>query len=243
MTTIDRSQHPPYTYPDYKSSLSRGPDKPQVELGKIYAAHSSGVAIESLASLLNRFTVAELDHDLTRNACQGGEPIGERIVVSGRVLDERGKPVAGALVEIWQANSSGLYAHEVDDHAAPLDPNFQGAGRCITDREGRYRFYTIKPAAYPWKNHPNAWRPQHIHFSVLGDSIASRLITQMYFPGDPLLELDPIFKAVPAAAGTRLISHFDLGITEPDFALGYHFDIVIAGLYATPKDDHEGDSQ
>jgi protocatechuate 3,4-dioxygenase beta subunit len=243
MSDIDRSQHPPYIFPDYKSSRLRGPTKPQVDLGKIYAGHPGSDAIESSASLLGRFTKAALDHDLTRNAQQGGEPIGERIVISGRVLDERGKPVPGALIEIWQANSSGRYAHKVDQHDAPLDPNFLGAGRCITDRDGGYRFYTIKPGAYPWQNHPNAWRPQHIHFSVVGDSIVSRLITQMYFPGDPLLVLDPIFKAVPAAAGIRLISHFDLSVTEPDFALGYRFDIVVAGSNATPQDDHKENTQ
>ena len=138
------------------------------------------------------------------------------------------------MIEIWQANSAGRYVHKADQHDAPVDPNFSGAGRLITDRDGRYRFYSIRPGAYPWGNHANAWRPSHIHFSVMGENIATRLVTQMYFPGDPLLDLDPIFKAVPKQARERLISHLDLSITEPDFALGYHFDIVVRGSRATP---------
>ncbi len=242
MSGIDSSQHPPFIFPAYQSSVLRGPTRPLFDLGAFHAAQS-GAALEARASLAGRFRLGELDHDMTRNARQGGEPLGERIVVSGRVLDERGNSVSGALIEIWQANSSGRYAHKADDHDAPIDPNFLGAGRCITGPEGRYRFYTIKPGAYPWKNHHNAWRPQHIHFSVIGSSIVCRLATQMYFPGDPLLDLDPIFKAVPAPARDRLIAHFDLGVTQPDFALGYHFDIVVAGSSATPQDDHRGGDQ
>ena len=141
-----------------------------------------------------------LDHDLTRNAARNGEPLGERIIVTGRVLDEGGRPVRNTLVEIWQANAAGRYVHKADQHDAPLDPNFLGAGRCITDNEGRYRFLTIKPGAYPWGNHPNAWRPNHIHFSLFGDYFGSRLVTQMYFPGDPLLGVRSDF---PGHAGTR----------------------------------------
>lgn len=233
-----QSAHPGYTCSDYKSSVLRGPAREPVDLGELDAKQSSGAGLESLASLAGRFKAGELDQDLTRNARQGGEPLGERIVVSGRVLDERGNPVRGALIEIWQANAAGRYLHKADDHDAPIDPNFRGAGRCVTDREGRYRFLTIQPGAYPWQNHHNAWRPRHIHFSVIGDSPISRLVTQMYFPGDPLLDLDPIFRSVPAAARGRLIAHFDLGLTQPEFALGYHFDIVVAGSGATPRDDH-----
>lgn len=233
-----QSAHPAYTYPDYKSSALRGPGREPVDLGEPGAKQSSGAGLESRASLAGRFKAGELDHDLTRSARRGGEPLGERIAVSGRVLDERGNPVRGALIEVWQANAAGRYRHKADDHDAPVDPNFHGAGRCVTDGEGRYRFLTIQPGAYPWQNHHNAWRPRHIHFSVIGDSPISRLVTQMYFPGDPLLDLDPIFQAVPAAARGRLIAHFDLGLTQPEFALGYHFDIVVAGSGATPRDDH-----
>jgi protocatechuate 3,4-dioxygenase beta subunit len=238
MQSRDWSQQPPFIYPDYKSSLRRGPTKPLIELQPLYQNHQESIAGELLGSLLNRYQTGELDHDLTRNARDQGEPIGERIVVSGQVLDDRGKPVAGALVEIWQANSCGRYIHKVDQHDAPVDPNFLGAGRVVTDNDGYYRFYTIKPGAYPWGNHPNAWRPQHIHFSVTGSNIATRLVTQMYFPGDPLLDLDPIFESVPKQARPLLVSFFDLSITEPNFALGYRFDIVLRGASATPTDNH-----
>ncbi len=239
MSIIDRSQHPPAIYPDYKSSLLRGPKQSEIELSDLYKGSNNSPALETTGALLNKFSASELDRDLTRNATRGGMPLGERIVVSGKVTDQWGKPVRGALIEIWQANASGRYAHKVDNHDAPLDPNFQGAGHCITDNDGAYRFYTIKPGAYPWQNHPNAWRPQHIHFSVIGNCLGSRLVTQMYFPGDPLLDWDPIFQSVPKPAAPRLISHLDLGITEPDFALGYHFDIALAGSLVTPADDPE----
>jgi protocatechuate 3,4-dioxygenase beta subunit len=171
--------------------------------------------------------------DLT---CQGkGQPLGERIVVSGRVLDEDGRPVSNSLVEIWQANAAGRYLHKVDQHDAPLDPNFTGVGQTFTDEEGRYRFITIRPGAYPWRNHQNAWRPQHIHFSLFGPAFATRLVTQMYFPGDPLLEFDPIFNSVPdEAARKSLISHFDWATTAPEIALGFRFDIILRGRNATP---------
>lgn len=233
-----RSAHPPHVYPEYKSSVLRGPSRPPIDPGEPDAGQPAGAGVETLASLAERFRPGELDHDLTRNARRGGEPLGERIAVSGRVLDERGNPAPGALVEIWQANAAGRYLHKADDHDAPVDPNFLGAGRCVTDREGRYRFCTIQPGAYPWKNHHNAWRPRHIHFSVIGDSLVSRLVTQMYFPGDPLLDFDPIFESVPATARSRLIARFDLGLTQPEFALGYHFDIVVAGSGATLRDNH-----
>jgi protocatechuate 3,4-dioxygenase beta subunit len=180
--------------------------------------------------------VAELDHDLTRQ--HDGEPLGERIIVTGRVLDDDGRPIRRALVEVWSANAAGRYKHEVDQHPAPLDPNFSGAGRCLTDDDGVYRFVTIKPGAYPWGNHPNAWRPAHIHFSVFGRAFAQRLVTQMYFPGDPLFEFDPIFQSVrDPRARELMIAKFELAETKEDWALGYTWDIVLgAGSNATPLD-------
>jgi protocatechuate 3,4-dioxygenase, beta subunit len=167
-----------------------------------------------------------------------GAPIGERIVVSGRVLDTSGRPITRNLVEIWQANSAGRYKHEVDRHPAPLDPNFSGAGRSLTDAEGRYRFITIKPGAYPWRNHPNAWRAAHIHLSLFGPAFATRLVTQMYFPGDPLFFQDPIFHSVrDPRHRERMIAHFDLEETVPEWALAYGFDIVLRGRDATPMED------
>ena len=151
---------------------------------------------ELTAPVYGHEDIGELDNDLTRNARRNGEPLGERIIVTGRVLDDSGRPVRNTLVEVWQANAAGRYIHKVDQHDAPIDPNFLGAGRCLTDGEGRYRFLTVKPGAYPWPNHPNAWRPNHIHFSLFGHHFASRLVTQMYFPGDPLLALDPIYLAL-----------------------------------------------
>jgi protocatechuate 3,4-dioxygenase beta subunit len=173
------------------------------------------------------------DADLTRQ--HPGEPLGERIIVTGRVLDADGKPVRNSLVEVWQANSAGRYVDPADDHPAPLDPNFTGAGRCLTDGEGNYRFVTIKPGAYPWRNHENAWRPAHIHFSVFGHALGSRLVTQMYFPGDPLIPLDPVLASIPDLRGrARLIAAFDLDTTRPEWALGYRWDIVLRGRRATP---------
>ena len=173
------------------------------------------------------------DDDLTRQ--HDGEPLGERIVVHGRVVDERERPIRGALIEVWQANAAGRYRHDVDRHPAPLDPNFSGAGRCLTDDEGRYRFTTIKPGAYPWRNHDNAWRPAHIHFSVFGRAFLQRLVTQMYFPGDPLFPFDPIFNAVrDPRARELLVARFDYAATEPEWALGYEWDIV---LRRTPMED------
>jgi len=173
------------------------------------------------------------DDDLTRQ--HDGEPLGERIVVHGRVVDERDSPIRGALIEVWQANAAGRYRHDVDRHPAPLDPNFSGAGRCLTDDEGRYRFTTIKPGAYPWRNHDNAWRPAHIHFSVFGRAFLQRLVTQMYFPGDPLFPFDPIFNAVrDPRARELLVARFDYAATEPEWALGYEWDIV---LRRTPMED------
>ncbi len=166
------------------------------------------------------------------------EPQGQRIVVAGKVIDEDGRPVRGTLVEIWQANAAGRYLHSRDNHPAPLDPNFTGAGRALTDDDGVYRFLTIRPGAYPWRNHPNAWRPAHIHFSLFGAAWASRLVTQMYFPGDPLIPLDPILQSIPdEEARRRLVSSFELDLTEPEWALGYRFDIVLRGREATPFEE------
>jgi protocatechuate 3,4-dioxygenase beta subunit len=174
--------------------------------------------------------------DLTRG--HAGEPLGERIVVSGRVLDENSRPLANTLVEIWQANAAGRYRHEWDQHLAPLDPNFAGSGQAVTDTEGRYRFVTIRPGKYPWRNHYNAWRPAHIHFSLFGPAFATRLVTQMYFPGDPLIPFDPIFNCTAdEKARNRLISAFDWETTLPERALGYKFDIILRGREATPMEE------
>jgi protocatechuate 3,4-dioxygenase, beta subunit len=192
---------------------------------------------EVTGPLLGEGRVTGGDHDLTVQHL--GEPLGERIVVAGRVLEGGGRPVVGTLVEVWQANAGGRYRHDGDRHPAPLDPNFSGAGRCVTDAEGRFRFVTVKPGAYPWPNHANAWRPAHIHFSLFGRAFAQRLITQMYFPGDPLLAFDPIFGSVPEAARGRLVSRLDLDLTTPQWALGYWWDIVLGGRAATPREDEE----
>jgi protocatechuate 3,4-dioxygenase beta subunit len=222
----DWGAHPPYIHPDYKSTVLRGPTKPLVPIRHTLS--------ERTGPVYGHDSVGPLDADLTRNGRRNGEPLGERIVVTGRVLDEAGRPVRDTLVEVWQANAAGRYVHKVDQHDAPLDPNFLGGGRCVTDGEGRYRFLSVKPGAYPWGNHHNAWRPNHIHFSLLGPSIATRLVTQMYFPGDPLLALDPIYQGTPEAARARLVSDFSIEVTEPGFALGYVFDIVLRGSAATP---------
>jgi len=220
--------HPPYLYPGYRSTALRAPKRPLVILPE---------TLPQLAGpAFGDADVGELDHDLTRQ--HAGEPLGERIIVHGRVLGPDGGPVRKTLVEVWQANAAGRYAHDVDRHPAPLDPNFSGAGRTLTDDDGRYRFVTVKPGAYPWKNHPNAWRPAHIHFSLFGRLFTNRLVTQMYFPGDPLFEQDPIFHSVrdPDARG-RLVSSFDLETTVPEWALAFRFDIVLSGRAGTPFED------
>jgi protocatechuate 3,4-dioxygenase beta subunit len=210
--------HPPLDYPDYRSTALRAPKRPPVILPERFRDLESPV--------YGHEELGDLDNDLTRQ--HEGEPQGERILVTGRVLEEDGRPVRNALVEIWQANAAGRYRHESDQHPAPLDPNFSGGGRALTDDDGRYKFVTVKPGAYPWKNHPNAWRPAHIHFSLFGRAFSSRLVTQMYFPGDPLFEFDPIFQSVgDPRARERLIAQFDLDLTKPDWALGYRFDIVL----------------
>src|SRR5215472_813834 len=217
--------HPPLDSPEYKSSALRHPKQPLVPLPQRLT--------EITGPLFGGERVGEHDADLT--AGHAGEPIGERIIVSGRVVDSDGRPVPDTLLEVWQANAAGRYNHRVDDHDAPLDPNFDGAGRCLTDSQGRFRFVTIKPGAYPWRNHLNAWRPQHIHFSVFGRAFTQRLVTQMYFPGDPLFPYDPIFNAVrDQKARALLVSTFDLETTTPEWALGFRFDIV---LRSTPVEN------
>ena len=239
MAKIDLTQHPPFVYPDYRSSVLRGPNKRLLNLDDMCKKEPRVELSEISGSLANKFSTAKTDNNLLLNSTKNGTPLGERIVVSGQVLDQWGHPQRGALVEIWQANATGRYMHKADEQDAPLDINFSGVGRCITDSDGKYRFYTIKPGAYPWKNHPNAWRPSHIHFSIIGETLADRLVTQMYFSGDPLLEYDPIFSATPAANRHKLVSNFDLSITEADFTIGYSFDIVLAGAKGTPIDSKE----
>jgi protocatechuate 3,4-dioxygenase beta subunit len=218
---------PNHLHPSYVSSLKRAPAKPL-----IYLPHTLS---EVTGPLFGKESVDVKASDLTKQ--HSGPPLGERIVVSGRVIDEDGRPVRDTLVEIWQANAAGRYLHKGDQHNAPLDPNFTGSGHTLTDSEGRYRFVTIRPGEYPWGNHHNAWRPAHIHFSLFGPAFATRLITQMFFPGDPLIPFDPIFNCTAdEKARNRLISLFDWETTVPSQALGYRFDIVLSGREATPME-------
>jgi protocatechuate 3,4-dioxygenase beta subunit len=216
---------PPYLFPDYTSTALRSPSK------------ALAVPPEGLTELTGpRFgdgDVRDTDADLTLHG--SGEAIGERIIVHGQVTDGHGRPVRHTLVEIWQANAAGRYRHDLDRHPAPLDPGFVGAGRCLTDADGRYRFTTVKPGPYPWKNHHNAWRPAHIHLSLFGRAFTQRLVTQMYFPGDPLFFQDPIYHSVrDERARKRLVSSYDHAVTAPEWATGYRFDIVLGGAEATP---------
>ena len=221
--------HPPYLYADYLATRVRAPRRPLV-----FLPHTLS---EVTGPVFGDERVEDGEADLTTR--HDGEPLGERIIVSGRVVDEDGRPVRETLIEMWQANAAGRYHHDVDRHPAPLDPNFYGAGRCLTDAEGRYRFVTVKPGAYPWKNHDNAWRAAHIHLSLFGPAFATRLVTQMYFPGDPLFFQDPIFNSVRDPAGReRMISSFDLDTTVPEWALAYRFDVVLRGREATPREAH-----
>jgi len=218
--------HPPLDYPPYKSTALRHPKQPLV-----YLPHT--ITEITGPQLSAERPIDEPDQDLTRQ--HEGEPLGERIILSGRVLDTEGKPLRDTLVEIWQANAAGRYAHRTDRWPAPLDPNFSGAGRCVTDEEGRYRFTTIKPGAYPWGNAENAWRPAHIHFSLLGRAFVQRLVTQMYFRGDGLLELDPIFNsAADPKARERMLSRLSPERSRAYWALAYEFDIYLRGPRATP---------
>jgi protocatechuate 3,4-dioxygenase beta subunit len=219
---------PPLNYPRYVSTQLRFPSRPLIRLPESLS--------DLNAPVYGWWPIGEADTDLTRH--HASEPQGERIIVAGRLLDEDARPIPGALIELWQANAAGRYRHQRDDHPAPLDPNFTGAGRAITDSEGRYRFTTIKPGAYPWRNHDNAWRPAHIHFSVFGQDFRTRLVTQMYFPGDPLFAYDPMLLSIhDEAARQRLVSRFDLSLTKPEWALGYAFDIVVRGRNATPFEE------
>ena len=223
----DREIFPPYLYEAYQSTRRRAPSLPLVEIPLTLSELTGpGPAISA---------VTAEDSDLTRNAGTGGEAIGQRIIVTGRVLDQDGRPVSNTLLEIWQANAAGRYLHKRDQWPGPLDPNFLGMGRCLTDAAGVYRFLTIRPGAYPWLNHPNAWRPAHIHFSIFGPATVSRLVTQMYFPDDPLLALDPILSAVPTeSARDRLVAAYAHDVTEAQWALGYRWDIVVRGAQSTP---------
>jgi protocatechuate 3,4-dioxygenase beta subunit len=219
--------HPPYLYPDYRSTRLRAPTRPLVVVPHTLT--------ELTGPVFGHDAVGPRDHLLTEQ--HEGEPLGERIIVHGRVADQDGRPVPHSLIEIWQANAAGRYAHEGDRHPAPLDPNFTGAGRCLTDADGRYEFVTVKPGAYPWANHDNAWRPAHVHLSLFGPAFATRLVTQMYFPGDPLFDQDPIFQSVrDPRARERLICAFDLERTVPEWALAYRFDVVLRGREATPME-------
>jgi protocatechuate 3,4-dioxygenase beta subunit len=219
---------PDSLYPDYRATRLRAPSQPLILLPHTRSEVTGPVFGDS--------DVHPTDSDLT--AQHTGEPLGQRIIVRGRVVDGDGRPVSSSLIEIWQANAAGRYAHKKDNHPAPLDPNFTGTGRTLTDKNGYYNFVTIKPGAYPWSNHDNAWRPAHIHFSLFGPAFVTRLITQMYFPGDPLLAYDPILQSIPdERARQRLISKFDLGTTKPDWALGYSFNIVLRGRESTPFEE------
>ncbi|WP_431958010.1 protocatechuate 3,4-dioxygenase subunit beta [Nocardia lijiangensis] len=227
---------PPGTHPAlderaYRSTALRHPTRPLVVLPHLLT--------EVSAPALGEDRLGPNDADLTRQ--HAGEALGQRIIVTGRLLDGDGKPIPHSLVEIWQANAAGRYRHTGDRWPAPLDPNFSGAGRTLTDDQGRYSFTTIKPGAYPWRNHDNAWRPAHIHFSVFGRAFTQRLVTQMYFPDDPLFAQDPIFNAVPEAARPRLISRFSLEGTQPEWAMNFEFDIVLRGRDATPFEEPHDD--
>jgi protocatechuate 3,4-dioxygenase, beta subunit len=229
----DREIFPPYLYAAYQSTIRRAPSMPLIDVPLTLSELTGpGPAISA---------VTPEDADLTRNAGTGGEAIGQRIIVTGRVLDEYGAPIPHTLIEVWQANAAGRYIHKRDDWPGPLDPHFLGIGRCLTDANGVYRFLTIRPGAYPWKNHPNAWRPAHIHFSLFGPAWTSRLVTQMYFADDPLFFQDPIFNAVPTDTARQcLIAQYDHEITEQEWALGWRWDIVLGGAAATPFEPPRG---
>jgi len=225
MSKIALNTQPPHLYPEYKSTILRSPTKPLVPVAAMLKDLTLPAYGES--------AIGKFDNDLTKNARVNGEPIGERIKVAGRVMDMYGKPLRKVLIEIWQANAAGRYIHKLEIHDAPLDPNFLGAGRMLTDNDGCYSFYTIKPGAYPWGNHYNAWRPNHIHFSIIGHQFEHRLVTQMYFPGDPLFEYDPIYQSVPQAYRHLMVAKFRMDWTEPEFALAYEFNIVLNGARKT----------
>ena len=226
MSPSDRTEvDPPYDYPPYKSTMLRAPKQPLIRV----AAHP----IETAGPVFPQIFVKDAEADLT--TWGKGAPLGEKMILTGRITDEDGKPVTHSLVELWQCNASGRYAHPVDQHDAPLDPNFLGQGKVLTGSDGEYRFVTVKPGAYPWKNHPWAWRPAHIHLSLFGNAYSQRLITQLFFPGDPLLPIDPVFNSVPSAsARERMVCTLDLERGVEGVALGYRFDIVLRGVNSTP---------
>ena len=224
VTDLHRADEPPYRFPDYVATRLRAPKRLLLLPDRL---------VDRGGPVFGSGSVDPAESDLT--AGHAGEPIGERIVVSGQVTDRDGRPVRNTLVEVWQANAAGRYVHHVDRHPAPLDPNFTGAGRCLTDDEGWYRFVTVKPGPYPWRNHDKAWRPSHIHFSLFGRSFSERLVTQMYFPGDPLFAQDPIFNSIrDPRARERLIGAFDLETTVAGWAIGFRFDVVLGGPSGTP---------
>ena len=223
----DSNAQPPSLFPSYKSTTLRSPSAPLIRIPQTLTETTGP------AGAWDRLMGAALA-DLTSQ--HKGMPIGQRIVVSGRVLDESGRAVPDTVMEIWQANAAGRYIHARDTWDAPIDPNFTGAGRVVTDAHGRYSFTTVRPGAYPWGNHHNAWRPAHIHLSLLGPAFASRLVTQLYFPDDPLIELDPIANSVPMPYRQRLVARFDIESTQPAWALGYKFDVVLRGPLATPME-------
>jgi len=221
-----------YDFPPYRSSVLRHPTKNP----KLVDPET----IELFSPAFGQRDVAAIEADLTLQ--HAGEPLGERITVRGRLTDSWGRPVRNQLIEVWQANSAGRYIHQRDQHPAPLDPNFTGAGRTITDDQGEYLFTTIKPGPYPWRNHVNAWRPAHIHFSIFGSSFTQRIVTQMYFPNDPLFALDPIYNSIWRQKDRdSLIAAYDHDLTKPEFSMGYRFDIVVDGPDATwfEPEDHE----
>jgi len=226
----EKAAQPPLRFDAFKSSVTRSPTKALLRVPQTLSELTGPAGAGVWERLMGPAAA-----DLTRQ--YAGQPLGERIIVSGRVLDENQRPVANTMVELVQANACGRYAHQYDQHDAPLDPNFTGAGQVVTNAEGGYRFLTIKPGAYPWRNNPNAWRPAHIHLAVFGPAFVTRLNTQMYFPGDPLLVYDPIFQSTAdAAARERLIAQYDPGLSEPEWALGYRWDMVLRGRAATPMD-------
>jgi protocatechuate 3,4-dioxygenase beta subunit len=232
-TAAPARSHPDRGFTPYRSSTLRHPTKDLVR--------ADPEVIELVSPVYGHSDVAADEGDLTIQ--HAGEPLGERIIVAGRVLDGEGRPVRNQLLEVWQANAAGRYVHKRDQHPAPLDPNFTGAGRVITGDDGSYQFISIKPGPYPWRNHRNAWRPAHIHFSLFGTEFTQRLITQMYFPGDPLFALDPIYQSITDAdARERLVAKYDHDLTRPEWALGYRWDIVLTGSKATWM-EREGDDE